>query len=104
MSTNVNTPVLDFKGEPIVENGAKLMVGEVLLNAVNAGSAADEDHKTKTLRYLLGMRIAAAMMGDGNLALTASEKSLILESVTRLYYPVVVGRVTELLDPEALNA
>lgn len=103
MIANVKTAILDYKGNPVKDGDGDFIIGDALLNAANAGGKQDEEAKIKCSRYLLAMRVAAAIEGDGNVSLTASEVVLLRESVARVYTPLVVGRVMELLDPESMQ-
>lgn len=103
MIANVHKPVLDYQGEPVLDGDAVFTIGDALLSAANAGGKQDEDAKGKTTRYLLAQRVAAAMNGDGQLSLTASEVVLLRDGVARLYAPLMLGRVMEELDPESLK-
>lgn len=105
MVVNAKAKILGYKNDPIVDSeGTELTFGDVLLAAANGGGVQTEDTKTKTNRYLLATRIAAAILGDGDVAFTSSEVVMLIESVTRIYTPLILGRVVELLDPESMKS
>lgn len=104
MIANVKNEIVDYKGQPIMDGESHLKMGDVLLNSANAGGKPEEDAGGKTRRYLLAMRIALAMNSeDGNISLTADEIVLLRDGVARLYFPLVLGRVMEALDPDSLK-
>lgn len=104
MSVNIKEKILGYKNDPIVDSeGLELTFGDALLSAANSGGLQTDDTKTKTSRYLLATRIAAAILGDGEIVFTSSEIVMLRESVARIYTPLILGRVTELLDPESMK-
>lgn len=100
MLINVKQQILDYRGHPVLDNGEPVPVGEVLINAANGGGKPEEDARTKTLRFRMAMRAAAALDGDGEMSVTADEVVLLRDGVARLYAPLVVGRVLEVLEPD----
>lgn len=101
MLVDMKQTVLDYKGKPLLDGEIPVLIGDILLNAANGGGKQDDDAKAKTLRFRLAMRIAAAIEADDTrVSLTADEVVLLRDSTARLYSPLLVGRVVEVLEPD----
>jgi len=99
MIVDVKAQVLDYRGKPIVDSeDNKMLVGDALFTAADRGGTQQDNSKDKLLRFRLSMRIVAAMDGDGKLSLTSSEAAILMEGVVKLYMPLVVGRISEIVD------
>lgn len=105
MLVDVKAQVLDYHGNPIIDSDKKEMrVGDILFMAANGGGTQQDDGKDKLLRFRLSMRIVAALDSDGQLSLTSSEAALLMSSVSRLFMPLVVGRISEIVDGDEKKA
>lgn len=105
MIVDVKARILDYYGKPIADNEKKeMLIGDILFTAANGGGTQQDDSKDKLLRFRLSMRIVAALESDGQLSLTSSEAALLMSSVSRLYMPLVVGRISEIIDGDEKKA
>lgn len=102
-AADFKAPILSLDGSRIStvagdDKSPPLTLGKVCEDALIATIPGDNpDSAEKGRRFFLAMKIH-----NGTQDLTADEISLVRKVVGLAYGPLVVGRVTELLDPAAV--
>ena len=83
----------------LAEKDVELTMRVVLINALMVETEKDKDATgvQKILRYKIATKISES---NGSVELTVSEAKECLDRVDRVYPPLIVGPVHELLDPQ----
>jgi len=103
MKINVKTRITEYDGSPIpIGNPADGNFFDLRLAIVNAINHVSEDKpmlsEDKSKTYALSVKI----YGGNSVDLTASEIGYILDKAKEAHVPLVLGRMTELLDPPSI--
>lgn len=88
---------LDGK-EELIENGKPLLAKQIVCNAL-LGSYEDEklSGEDKVRRYLLAQKIYNS---DSTVEVSSEDISLLKQLVAKLYTPLIVGQVYQLLEKD----
>lgn len=102
VAVDFKAPILSIDGKPIpvsAEDKTPLTLGKIAQDALIAPTLPNDQPtpEEKGRRFWLAMKIH-----DGATALTAEEVALIKKVVGLAYGPLVVGRVSEMLDPASV--
>jgi hypothetical protein len=94
MKLNLNKPIKDLDGNIIEKITAKSLIRDALVTL-------GEDDKNlsgeaKYTQFSLALRITEA--GDGEVELSSEEITKIKALVGRMFYPLVVGRLFDILE------
>lgn len=102
MKRNLDTLLLDLKGEPVKEGvGGEtrpVTVGSILIQSLLTLTQEDQSlaADAKVTRYKLGLKVAPG----GEVELTSEDLALLKLLVGRLFSPLVVGRVYDWCESE----
>jgi len=96
MRIDFDAPLLDLKGEPLIENGVEVTLGAIASNALLATYRDEQDltGEEKVKRFRL------AVIARGAQDLSVEQIVLLKKLIAKAYSPLIVGRVFELLDPQ----
>lgn len=93
---NVNVNLKDFDGTDLAEGGKPLTVKRVLINACCSPVQGENiDGVEKYKRYKLADRISK----NDEAQLSAEDIVLLKTLVGKLYFPLIVGQIYDLLEP-----
>lgn len=96
MKINFNIELKDMDGKPIMETKDKpLLLDKVCVNAV---LSEIPDEKTTGEQKLQRFQLAKKIYGAGEIDVTAEEIVLLKDKIGKLYLPLVVGQVFEILE------
>lgn len=106
-----SAPITNLKNEPMTERGADGNPFTITLGALatNALLASHEDERAlpqveKVKRFKLAMKLNDQSGNPAkDVSLTAAEIAEISKLVSKLYSPLVVGKILQLIDPESLK-
>jgi hypothetical protein len=96
MKVDFAAPILDLKGEPIIENGEQVTLGAITSNALLATYKDETDlaGEEKVKRFKL------AVIAEGEQDLSVEQVVLLKKLIAKAFAPLIVGRAYELLDPQ----
>lgn len=101
MNINVETPIADMDGKPIVVADAVLTLRKICVDALLAQHPSEQppraepDGTEKLRRFLLAKRISET----ANVEMTVEEVSLVKKLVGMAFNPLVSGQAWLMLDP-----
>lgn len=96
MKKNLNVELLDFKGKPVTEKDKKIIIKDVVINALmSVDPQKNIDGTEKFNRYKLAQKIDTK---PENCELSSEDIVKIKEVVGQGYGPLVVGFVFNLLE------
>lgn len=94
MKVNFNEALKDLSGKEVVENGVTINMQIPCINALMQDDAQADGTK-KLQRYKLAKKIQDSAEAT---EITVEDASMIKELVAKIYGPLVVGNVYELLE------
>lgn len=96
MKVDFSAPILDLTGQKLVENDVKVTLGTIACTALTTLAPNEQNISAdvKIKRFQLALLAAKG----GNQEITPEQFVEIKELVGKLFGPLVVGRVNEILD------
>jgi hypothetical protein len=104
MKVNFNIPFVDFKGEPIVQNGKEQVIKNVVAGTLFEGGwllrKTGTTPEDKLAAYMLSQRIYSS---EGEIDITSEEAATIREAVLTALNPGGFGQVVHLMEDAMTN-
>lgn len=97
MKIKLNEHITDFAGEPI----EGLSVGDAIINSLMTMLKGEENMDGKAKFELFAL--ASKLHGKEEVDLSLDEAAKIKDRVGRIYTPLIVGRLWNVLDPSPLT-
>lgn len=94
MKLNLNKHIKDLDGKIIEKVTAKNLIRDALINLSEEDKNMSGD--AKYTQFSLALRITEA--GDGEVELSSEEITKIKALVGRMFYPLIVGRLFDILE------
>lgn len=91
MRFNFESPVVDFVGNPILDNGKPVLLRDTIISALLVAEQEMEPHK-KFYRYMLAQKV---FKGD---EVSVEDVAEIKAAIGKHGVPMVVGQVWQLLE------
>lgn len=100
MKFDPNEVLLDYKGEPVLNDKEKLTWKDVIFIACNSQSKEEIlTSEDKIKAYQITHKVFSA---KNEVELTVNQLSFVIERVKKSLTPLIIGRTLEKFDPSAL--